>query len=177
MSETPRLRFCNTIYRLRAFSVLFENLWERAIWECARWAGVSTSEKSALSKISSKRKTPIQTDQSFLTWYERKWWVLVTISRKDYSGFHPENDWTSREFLLMESALGNAIKKQFHIFQFDLCTQALKVSAPANFAHFCIIFSGYFMDTIYMSLHWQYSSVLEELEYIKINYVMSPKRC
>ena len=36
----------------------------------------------------------------------------------------------------------------------------VKVSAPANFAHFCIIFSGYFMDTIYMSLHWQYSSVL-----------------
>lgn len=33
MSETPRLRFCNTIYRLRAFSVLLENLWERAIWE------------------------------------------------------------------------------------------------------------------------------------------------
>ena len=52
-----------------------------------------------------------------------------------------------------------------------------KVSAPANFAHFCIIFSGYFMDNIYMSLHWQYSPVLEELEYIKINYVMSPKRC
>ena len=126
MSETPRLRFCNTIYRLRAFSVLLENLCERAIWESARWAEVSTSEKSALSKISSKRKTPIQPDQSFLTWYERKWWVLVTILRKDYSGFHPENDWTSREFLLMESALGSAIKKQFHIFQFDLCTQTLK---------------------------------------------------
>ena len=29
----------------------------------------------------------------------------------------------------------------------------LEVSAPANFAHFCIIFSGYFMDNIYMSLH------------------------
>ena len=54
MSETPRLRFCNTIYRLRAFSVLLENLCERAIWECARWE-VSTSEKSALSEISSKR--------------------------------------------------------------------------------------------------------------------------
>ena len=28
-----------------------------------------------------------------------------------------------------------------------------KVSAQANFAHFCIIFSGCFMDNIYMSLH------------------------
>ena len=29
----------------------------------------------------------------------------------------------------------------------------IKVSAQANFAHFCIIFSGCFMDNIYMSLH------------------------
>ena len=47
------------------------------------------------------------------------------------------------------------------------------VSAPANFAHFCIIFNSYFMDNI--SLHWQYSSVLEKLKYIKINYAMSPE--
>ena len=57
-------------------------------------------------------------------------------------------------------------------------TVELKVSAPANFAHFGIIFSGlYFMVKIYISLHWQHSSVLEELKYIKINYAMSPKRC
>ena len=29
----------------------------------------------------------------------------------------------------------------------------LKVSAQANFTHFCIIFGGCFMDNIYMSLH------------------------
>ena len=28
-----------------------------------------------------------------------------------------------------------------------------QVSAPANLAHFCIIFNGYFMDNIYISLH------------------------
>ena len=30
---------------------------------------------------------------------------------------------------------------------------SVKVSAQANFAHFCTIFSGCFMDNIYMSLH------------------------
>ena len=29
----------------------------------------------------------------------------------------------------------------------------IKVSAQANFQHFGIVFSGYFMDNIYMSLH------------------------
>ena len=61
----------------------------------------------------------------------------------------------------------------------------LKVSASANFAHFWIIFNGYFMDNIYISLHWLYSSVLEEIKYIKINYTelgtylfkMDPWRC
>ena len=67
MSETPPLRFCNTIYRLRAVSVLLEKSLISAIWECANWAGVSTSEMGALSKISSKRKTTVQPDQSFLT--------------------------------------------------------------------------------------------------------------
>ena len=38
-------------------------------------------------------------------------------------------------------------------FQPDFPEIVFKVSAQANFTHFCIIFSGCFMDNIYMSLH------------------------
>lgn len=66
MSETPRLRFCNTIYRLRAFSVLLENLCERAIWECARWAEVSTAKRARSQRFRAKERPQFSQISLFL---------------------------------------------------------------------------------------------------------------